>query len=40
MDNGEMLAILPPELVEDVKELMPAILSPEEALEHGSEVED
>jgi hypothetical protein len=40
MNSEEMLTILPPELVEDVEELMPAILPPEEELEHGSEVKD
>jgi hypothetical protein len=40
MNSEEILTILLPELIEDVEELMPAILPPEEELEHGSKVED
>jgi hypothetical protein len=40
MSSEGILSILLPELIEDVEELMPAILPPEEGLEHGSEAED
>jgi hypothetical protein len=34
MNSEEILTILLPELIEDVEELMPVILPPEEGLEH------
>ena len=37
MDNEVILTILPPELIEDVEELIPTILLPEEVLGSGSE---
>jgi len=40
MGNEVILTILPPELVEDVEELIPAILLPEEVLGSGSETKD
>jgi hypothetical protein len=40
MDNEVILTILPPELIEDVEELIPTILFPEEVLGGGSETKD
>jgi hypothetical protein len=40
MDNEVILTILPPELIEDVEELIPTILLPEEVLSSGSETRD
>jgi hypothetical protein len=40
MDNEVILTILPPELVEDVEELIPTILLPEKVLSSGSETKD
>jgi hypothetical protein len=40
MGNEVILTILPPELIEDVEELIPTILLPEEVLGSGSETKD
>jgi hypothetical protein len=40
MGDEVILTILPPELVEDVEELIPTILPPEEVLGSGSETKD
>ncbi len=40
MSSEPILTILPPELLDDVEELIPAILPPEEVLEVGSKAED
>jgi hypothetical protein len=38
--GNEVLTILPPELIEDVEELILTILPPEEVLGSGSETKD
>jgi len=40
MSGEPILTILPPELLDDVEELIPAILPPEEVFEVGSKAED